>query len=138
MITVQRFLSCLLHMFGIRLLSSPSIAQELYKVGFLIGAKHQVNTINLAHPLRLQLSVTSRYSHKSAGIIAHHTMYCLSALVVGNFCHRASIDKTKVSLLTFLCCNNTQFLQHLTECRRLGEVKFAAKRIISCLLILKN
>ena len=138
MITVQRFLSCLLHMFSFRLLSSPSIAQELYEVSFLVRTKHKVNTLNLAHSFRLQLSVTTSYCHKSTRIIAHHTMYCLSALVVGNFCHRASIDKTKVSLLTFLCCNNTQFLQHLTECRCLGEVKFAAKRIISRLLILKN
>ena len=60
------------------------IRQELDEVGLLVRAQHQVDTLNLANALWLQLGIAASDNDKGARILTNHAMNSLTTLVVGH------------------------------------------------------
>ena len=119
-------------------LPGPCIAEILNQVSLLVGAQHQVNTLYLAHVLRLQLRVAAGDDDEGTRILSHHAMDSLTALMIGNFCYRASIDETNVCFLPLLCRNDAHIFEHLAESGSFREIEFAAQRIVGCLFALEG
>ena len=115
-----------------------SIGEKLNEVCLLVGSQHQIDTLYLAHLLRLQLGIASRHHHKSTRMLAHHAMNGLTTLMVSHLGHRTSINQTNVSLFALGCRQHPQLLKHLCKGRCLREVQFAAQSEICCFFPLKN
>ena len=119
-------------------LLSPRIAEILNQVCLLIGSKHQVNAFNLAHILRFQLRITASNDNEGTRVLTHHAMDGLTALMVGNFCHRTGIDETNVCFLPLLNSNDAHIFEHLAKSGSFREVEFAAQSIIGSLFALEG
>ncbi len=70
----------------------PGIAEVLYQMRFLVGTQHKVYTFYLAHILRFKLRIATCHNNKRSRILAHHTVYSLTTLMIGDFCYRASVN----------------------------------------------
>ena len=116
----------------------PRVGEILYEVGFLVGAEHEVHTVDGAHRLGLELGIASCDHDKGTRVLAYHAMDGLTAFVIGHLRHRAGVDEADVGVLTFVGGCDAHLTEQLAEGGGLGEVELAAQRVVGCLLALKG
>ena len=86
------------------------LIKKLYQVCFFVSTQYQVNTLYIYNLFWAQLSITPCDNNKSIRMISNQPMNCLTALMVSDICHRASVNYTDVSLLVFTYSLYTQLL----------------------------
>ena len=111
------------------------------KVGYfclLVVSHHDVNAFDVGYLLAVQLGIASRHHHHGIRVSARQFSDFLSAFLVSQFRHRASVDHANVGRLARLHRLCTTVGEKLADGRSLGKVKFASQRVECHLLIVKS
>ena len=116
----------------------PRVGEILYEVGLLVGAEHEVHTVDGAHRLGLELCIASCDHDKGPGILAYHAMDGLTAFVISHFGHRAGVDQADVGVFALLCCDDAHLAEQLAKGGGFREVELAAECVVGCFLALEG
>ena len=113
------------------------LAQVTHDVAFLFGTEHEVDVVDGKHLVRLELRVASGDDDEGAGVLAADASDQLAAFFVGQLCDGAGVHQADVGLFAGAHTPDTVRGQFAPDGGRLGEIEFAAERVVGCLLILK-
>lgn len=105
----------------------------LYDLPLLLGAKHQVHTVNCGYLLWLKLGIAACDDDLCAGMLANKLMDGLPALMVGDLGHATGVDDADIGNLVLTDTTYAGSLELLPHGRSLGKIEFAAQREIGCL-----
>ena len=122
----------------VTLATRPGLREKLYEIGLLVGTKHKIHSLNLAHGLWLQLGITTSHDHEGVRMLSHHTVYGLPAFVVGHLCHRTGVDYTKVCLFSICSSGHTHIVQQTPKSGCLRKIQLAPECKVGCFLSLKG
>ena len=117
--------------------SGRSFAQVSHHVALLLSAEHKVHMVSREHLLRLQLRVATRHNHEGVRVLSANASDQLPALLVRKLRHGASVHHADVGLLPGAHASDTVLSQFAPDGGRLGEIEFAAQRVVGGLFIFK-